>query len=415
MTKLKKHEQVETAFDTYTLTEIIGEGGAGRVYGGKNSSGEDVAIKVLTSATSDKRKRFRNEVNFLLKNKHAHIVSVSESGVANGEKVVGPFYVMPRYSGNLRDELSIERTPDEALRLFSQILDGVEAAHLQDVVHRDLKPENVLIDADGKPAIADCGIARFNEEALLTAVKTSPRARLANFQYAAPEQRVAGSGVGIPADIYALGLMLNELFTGQVPFGSDYRRIADEDSGLAYLDEVVAAMIRQQPENRPKSIAAVKALIQRHRLDAVSAQKLSAVRDEVIPEGEIDDPLAFNAPQVVDARYDNGELTIKLDRSVNAGWINSLKNLGNYRYTFGIEPRAVQISGDTARLSVGRGASNVQQALDFFKSWLPGATDEYRQTLQKGILAEQARRQSELEQIRKREEENQRVNSSLKI
>jgi serine/threonine protein kinase len=79
---------------------------------------------------------------------------------------------------------------------FSQLLDGVEAAHLQQVVHRDLKPENVLHDTKSDQlTVADFGIAQFEEEELYTLIETTPNRRLANFQYAAPEQRNRGAAV----------------------------------------------------------------------------------------------------------------------------------------------------------------------------------------------------------------------------
>ena len=82
---------------------------------------------------------------------------------------------------------------DHILPLFSQLLNGVEAAHLRKVIHRDLKPENILYDPRGNRVIvADFGIAQFQEEELYTAVETKAEDRLANFQYAAPEQRKRG-------------------------------------------------------------------------------------------------------------------------------------------------------------------------------------------------------------------------------
>lgn len=414
MRKLKKPESVETAFDKYELTEILGEGGAGRVYGGVNSNGEPIALKLLTSATTDKRKRFKNEINFLFHNRHPNIVSVFDFQNATGPTLVGPFYVMHRFAGSLRDLRKLNFDFERTLKIFGQILDGVEAAHLQNVVHRDLKPENILIRADGSPAIADFGIARFNEDALLTAVKTAPSARLANFLYAAPEQRVPRSEVGVPADIYALGLILNELFTSQVPHGSDYRQVSDVVPELSFLDSIVSQMIRQQTDQRPRSIAEVKSLIERHRAEAISRQKLSEARQEVIPEGEIDDPLALAPPQVVDFKYDGGLLTLKLDRAVHAQWILCLRNIGNFQYTFGIDPRTVGIQGNIATFNV-EGPNDAQRATDLFKSWLPTATSDYNRKLRAEITDAQHRREMELRAIQKREEDNLAVNRSLKI
>ena len=140
------------------------------------------------------------------------------------------------------------------------MLDGVEAAPLQGVVHRDLKPENILTDSvTGAIAIADFGVAHFTEDLLVTLVETSPAQRLANFLYAAPEQRAPGLDVGTPADIYSIGLLVNELFTGVVPHGTDYKEIAEISREHGYLDPLVEMMLRQAPNDRPQAIAEIKA------------------------------------------------------------------------------------------------------------------------------------------------------------
>jgi serine/threonine protein kinase len=227
--KLKQPVTLETTFGTYTVDELIGEGGAGRVYGGAAQDGVSVAIKLLSRdrATTDRRKRFKNEIAFLARNKHVNIVTVIDHGVAKERSFEGPFYVMPRYDCSLRDLMKQGVPGDQILPLFAKIIDGVEAAHLQGAVHRDLKPENVLFDRKTRtPAVADFGIASFTDDLIVTAIETAPAQRLANFLYAAPEQRTAGRSVGPTADIYALGLILNELFTGNVPHGTEYRLLA---------------------------------------------------------------------------------------------------------------------------------------------------------------------------------------------
>src|ERR1700724_951360 len=121
---------------------------------------------------------------------------------------------MPLAQGSLRELMNDGMHAEAVLQQFGQIWNGVESAHLQDVWHRDLKPENVLILDKTCLAIADFGVARFAQEELYTLVETRPHARLANFLYAAPEQRTRGAPTDHRADIYALGLMLNEMFTG---------------------------------------------------------------------------------------------------------------------------------------------------------------------------------------------------------
>ena len=197
MSQLKRPLTLQTTFGFYEVNELIGQGGAGKVFGGVSDQGLPVAVKVLSEqASRDKRRRFKNEIAFLANNKHPNIVTVIDHGFAKSDTVAGPFYVMSRYGSNLRELMRSGMEPGQALKLFSQILDGVEAAHLQGVIHRDLKPENVLYDpATGIVAIADFGIAHFTEDLLITTVKTGPADRLANFQYAAPEQRRAGAQI----------------------------------------------------------------------------------------------------------------------------------------------------------------------------------------------------------------------------
>ena len=159
-----------------------------------------------------------------------------------------PFYVMPLYEASLRQVLTDNDSGSNRLVLYSEMLNAVEAAHFRSVWHRDIKPENFLCDSTGANIVlADFGIAHFEESELHTAVETKHAARLANFQYAAPEQRQKGGNVDQRSDIYAMGLLLNELFTGEVPQGTGFKRIAESNEAYAYLDDLVDQMIRQNP------------------------------------------------------------------------------------------------------------------------------------------------------------------------
>lgn len=101
VTKLRTPLHFETAFARYKATEVIGEGGAGRVYGAveDGDGGQSVAIKVLhaQAASLDKRKRFKNEIGFLTGVDHRNLVRVLGSGMSTEDGAPGPFYVMPRY------------------------------------------------------------------------------------------------------------------------------------------------------------------------------------------------------------------------------------------------------------------------------------------------------------------------------
>lgn len=416
MGKLKEPVPFETTFGVYVVDEVLGEGGAGRVYGGKGPDAAPIALKVLVEerASSDKRRRFKNEIAFLARNKHPNIVTVIDHGVARGSAINGPFYVMRRYPASLRNLIRKHIPADRVLPLFSQVLDGVEAAHLQNVVHRDLKPENVLYDPDSTTlAIADFGIARFTEEILATLVETAPAQRLANFQYAAPEQRTQGRNVGVPADIYALGLILNEMFTDVVPLGTEYRLISSASKELAFLDDIVARMLRQAPQDRPASIADLKALIQRYQAEAVSMQRLSRIDATVVHEQQIDEPLAFEPPRLVGADWDGRRLTLTLDREVSLPWVNALRQMGNYSSVMGLGPETFSFQGNQAFVDTQE--HDVQPAIDHFKRWLPVATRTLKHMLEQAAQRREGERREQLRREREAEERRLRVLHNIKI
>src|SRR5258708_6905228 len=207
---------------------------------------------------------------------------------------------MPYYGSTLRDLIKKQLPMGERLPLYVQVLDSVEAAHLLGVCHRDIKPENVLYDSTTKQIVlADFGIARFTEDELLTIIETGPTERLANFAYAAPEQRIAGKTVGQPADIYALGLILNEMFTGEIPQGAGFRKIKEAAPDLAYLDELVDMMVQQRPEQRIQSVARVKQELIERGNAFVNLQKLELLKKQVVPESDVNDSIIADPIRVV--------------------------------------------------------------------------------------------------------------------
>lgn len=416
MTKPKTPISFETTFGTYVVDELLGEGGAGRVYGGLGIDEMPIALKVLAQdkATSDKRSRFKNEISFLSRNRHPNIVTVIDHGVSTGSGIAGPFYVMRRYHSNLRQIMQNGIPLPAILPFFSQILDGVEAAHLQGVVHRDLKPESILYDRDSdKLAIADFGTARFTEDLVATTVETAPTQRLANFQYAAPEQRALGKQVLATADIFALGLILNEMFTGAIPQGTEYRLISQVRQDRGFLDAIVAGMLRQAPAERPASIGEVKGLIQRHQSEAISLQRLSQIEGTVIKASEIDDPLAETPPRLINADWNGGALTLTLDRSVTPDWINALYNMANFSSVMGKPPQLFSFRGNQA--TVGAQEHEVQMVIDNFKAWLPAASRTLKLLLEQKAQQEEAARKEQLRHQRNAEEQRLRVMRNIRI
>jgi len=416
MAKLRRQVSLETTFDRYDVDECIGQGGAGRVFGGARSDGAPIALKVLSEdrASTDKRRRFKNEIAFLTRNRHPNIVNVIDYGIARSGDIVGPFYVMHRYDCNLRDLMRGRATRSRAFELFSQILDGVEAAHLQGVVHRDLKPENILYDKKtDRLAIADFGIAEFTAEFLITQVETAPGQRLANFQYAAPEQHTPGKQVTPAADVYAVGLILNEMFTGAVPYGTDFQVIGTVSKEHGFLDPIVALMLRQAPEERPATIADIKALIQRYQSEAVSVQRLSQIEGTVIKATDIDEPLALEPPRLVNVDWQGGRLTLFLDRAVTPSWVGAWQQIRFNIALMGKEPASFSFKGD--RAFIGAREHEVQRIIDDFKSCLPQATRDLKSQMQQAAQQQEAQRREQLRREREAEEERLRVLSNIRI
>ncbi|NGM64187.1 serine/threonine-protein kinase [Sphingobacterium sp. SGR-19] len=235
----------------YLLKEQKGSGGSGKVWRAE-SNGNTYAIKFIDSTNQDKIARFKNEVVFCKNTMHRNIVKV----IATDHNNDIPCYVMPYYSKTLRDVIDKEKDADKLIKCIIKICKAVEFIHKKGVKHRDIKPENILVDKN-ELVLADFGIAHFKQYDI-----TKKNDWLANRNYMAPEQKLKNNALNVDAaaDIYALGLIINECFTKQNPAGSQFKLIADSYPLFFELDNLVENMIRQQPEERI-SIDSVQAQI----------------------------------------------------------------------------------------------------------------------------------------------------------
>jgi serine/threonine protein kinase len=202
----------------YDILAEAGHGSMGNVYKARDrETGETVALKLLKPEISSDQAmmdRFKNELLFARKITHKNVCRVHEFNRIGGiaytsmEFVEGESLrsVLNRFGG-----LPVRK----AISVTEQICSGLKEAHAQGIVHRDLKPENVMIDSNGNVKIMDFGIARSMES--LTRLTGS---MVGTPAYMAPEQ-VAGKPVDYRTDIYSLGLMLYEMFTGSQAFQAD--------------------------------------------------------------------------------------------------------------------------------------------------------------------------------------------------
>ena len=156
-----------------------------------------------------------------------------------------------------------KKDPHTKLDLYISLIEAVQYAHSTGCWHRDIKPENVMFDETNNELIlTDFGIAHIVEDFIKTDVETKVGSRLANFQYASPEQRQAGGSVDHRSDIYSLGLILNELFTGNLPWGHDYQKIQSTTPDFEFLDPLVEKMLKQNPNERIQNLRELKNTLQ---------------------------------------------------------------------------------------------------------------------------------------------------------
>ncbi|MBL4810690.1 MAG: serine/threonine protein kinase [Phycisphaerales bacterium] len=388
---MKKNETLATAFDTYTILGQIGGGANGEVYSATNRNGEVVAIKIVSKNVSiEKLKRFKNEFLFGQNHHHKNILQTIEYGL--GESA---FFVMPKYDSSLRKLMKSSEQLD-VYSIFDQVLHGVEAAHLYGVIHRDIKPENILVRENGlEVVVADFGIARFNEQELYTNVNTKQSTRLANFEYAAPEQRRAGQVVDERADIYALGLILNEMFTEIIPAGSNYRKIGDVRSEFSYLDPVVEKAIGQSPESRYRNIEEFKMDIGARRGEFIASQKLDVARKIVIPDTEILDPIPVGGTKITNKDWNGGELRLRLNHVPGNVWQNAFNNFGGHESVWGKGPETFHFEGMEACIYAT--ANEAVRVRDYFAGWLPRVDTRCREILKQSAEQEQRKKRTEYE------------------
>ncbi|MBI3099017.1 MAG: protein kinase [Planctomycetes bacterium] len=230
------------------IGERLGKGGMEQVYRGRQVDlDRAVAVKILPSVfTGDPEfvERFKREAKALATLDHPNVVRVYDCGVEEGVT----FLAMELIDGpNLREMMKKGLRPDEALAILPPICDALEYAHGKGVVHRDIKPENILVDRNGAVKIADFGLAKLltpGSERL-----TFTREVMGTPHYMAPEQVETPKEVDHRADIYALGVLLYELLTGQLPIGRFEPPSAK--SGLnAKVDAIVFKALERDPAKR---------------------------------------------------------------------------------------------------------------------------------------------------------------------
>jgi serine/threonine-protein kinase len=269
---------VGTEVGDYRVLELLGAGGMGEVYRGVHTRlGRVVALKVLSPAmaVSASSERFRNEARIHAGLRHPHIATLFEYVECEGRSCM----VMEYVSGETLSAL-LERQgalpPSQAIQYLYELAQAVSYLHDHDIVHRDIKSSNVKIDTQGQAKLLDFGIARSASSPRLTQVGSI----VGTLEYMAPEQ-LCGEPATPQSDIWALGVLLYESLTGQMPFAANdlpslhhkitrvgYTRASLQNPQVTNaIDNVIARCLQKSPSAR---YADAKALA--HDLQALISQ-----------------------------------------------------------------------------------------------------------------------------------------------
>jgi serine/threonine-protein kinase len=246
----------------FRIVGLKGKGGMGEVYRADDLTlGQSVALKFLSESLSRDSKlldRLLNEVRLARQITHPNVCSVYDIGEVDGQSFVTMEYVDGEDLSTLLKRIG--RLPrDKALQIAWQLCAGLAAIHSRGILHRDLKPSNVMLDGKGHVRIADFGVAGMQEGIRDGEICGTP-------EYMAPEQ-LAGKDVSEQSDLYSLGLVLYEVFTGKRVYHSAATRLSEPATPpdpawlVAGLDPAVGETISQclepNPRNRPRSAQAV--------------------------------------------------------------------------------------------------------------------------------------------------------------
>lgn len=269
---LKKNKGFDCSFGhiSVNVQDTLGQGGNGIVYKGTLQN-YDVAIKFLIEYSSKKLERFKAEyLNIsIVRNKLCNIINYIFYDELNANGAIFPYIIMEICPLSLKKKKhnTDNITFDETMKLFNFLCDALDSFEKQDIIHRDLKPDNILIDNEDNFIISDFGIAHFSEKYPIQGL-TKKGERLANFEFAAPEQ-INGGNITYATDIYALFQIIYWFVFNETNRGTGGKHLYDvfHNSNAKYLDQLLYKGISNSPEDRYQNISEIRTALKNMQIE----------------------------------------------------------------------------------------------------------------------------------------------------
>lgn len=261
-------EKLSQLLPQYAIEALAGRGGMGAVYRGTQKTlDRSVAIKILPPEVDDEdasyTERFKNEAKIMAKLEHPAIVPVYDFGETSEGQL---YFVMSFINGTDVHQMIQSQgrlPPEHALAITAHVCDALAYAHSHGVVHRDIKPSNVLINMEGQVKVADFGLAKVDDPSQSSGL-TKTGLAMGTPDYVAPETLTLGMTVDGRADLYAVGVMLYQMLTGNVPRGA-WKAASIMIPGIdPRFDAIVSKAMQHDREERYQTAAEM-----RHDLDVI--------------------------------------------------------------------------------------------------------------------------------------------------
>ncbi len=365
--------RVPAEIGRFRVLGVLGEGGMGTVYEAEQERPHRrVALKVMRPGFTNAHlaRRFEVEVDVLGRLQHPGIAQIFEAGTYDDGYGPQPFFAMERIRGEhlLEHCRRLEFGTRARLELIVRVCDAVHHAHVHGVIHRDLKPANVLVDESGQPKVLDFGVARATDSDMQTMTSATDVGQLVGtLPYMSPEQVEADPArIDARSDVYALGVMIYELLTGQLPYEVRGKLIHE-----------VARVIRDE-DPTPLSI---RDRVFRGDLDTIVAKALEKERERRYPSARAlaDDVGRYLREEPIVARPASRRYQLQKFAHRNKGFVGGVAAVFVALF-LGLAGTAWQWArAEERRRDAEVEAGRVQSVLDFFLSGMMSSVNPWEQ------------------------------------